>query len=154
MRPHSNTALWVFLHREGKLRFGEGKHLTHITELVTVRARSQPGFDLLLGHWVLTTILPGNTLKCNVQLKRWWHLLNRFQEGQSVNLWVQTRVTIVPADLSTYVRKIHCDSYRPSLGQRPGATHSEAALRRQNVEVNSEHSCFDREKKGLQGLPG
>lgn len=48
----------------------------------------------------------------------------------------------------------HCDSYSPSLGQRPGATYSEAALRRQKVEVNSERSCFDREKKGLQGLSG
>jgi len=48
--------VWAFLHREGKLRLGQEKPSAHLPPLVTLRTRSQPGFDLVLGHELLATI--------------------------------------------------------------------------------------------------
>lgn len=38
------------------MRLGQGKHSAHLTLLVTLRTRSQPGFDLVLGQELLATI--------------------------------------------------------------------------------------------------
>lgn len=48
--------MWAFIHRERKLRLGQGKPSAHLQPLVTLRTRSQPGFDVVLVHELLATI--------------------------------------------------------------------------------------------------